>query len=283
MNHRTCALPALDGAAAQDAEHPGQPRAGARNKRRVLIVEDNIVNQEVARAMLQELDVEATSAWSGEEALEKLAQDRFDAVLMDCQMPNLDGYATTGHFRAWEQAHQKPRTLVVALTANALAGDEERCIAAGMDRYLSKPFTIEQLRDVLQPEGAGEDRSAADAPVAAANIDQPTLDRIRAMNRPNGPDLLIRVIDLYVFSSNALIDTMQASSRLDQSTSLAHAAHALKSSSANVGALTLAELCAEVEAAAKGGKMDLAKDLVKKLILEHVQVLRALQTKSQAA
>ena len=283
MNHRTCALPALDGAAAQDAEQPGQPRASARNKRRVLIVEDNIVNQEVARAMLQELDVEATSAWSGEEALEKLAQDPFDAVLMDCQMPNLDGYATTGHFRAWEQAQQKPRTLVVALTANALAGDEERCIAAGMDRYLSKPFTIEQLRVALQLEGAGEAQGAAGPPVAAANIDQPTLDRIRAMSRPNGPDLLIRVIDLYVFSSNALVDTMQASSRLEQAMSLAHAAHALKSSSANVGALTLAELCAEVEAAAKGGQMDLARDLVKKLILEHVQVLRALQAKSQAA
>ena len=67
-------------------------------------------------------------------------------------MPKLDGYQTTGRFREWEKAQQRPRTLVVALTANALAGDAEKCMAAGMDRYLSKPFTIQQLQQLLQPE-----------------------------------------------------------------------------------------------------------------------------------
>ena len=122
-----------------------QPRA-----RRVLLVEDNPVNQEVALAVLQDLGIEAVSAWSGEEALEKLMADRFDVVLMDCQMPKLDGYATTSRFRDWETEQQRPRTPIVALTANALSGDAEKCYAAGMDRHLSKPFTSDALLQVLE-------------------------------------------------------------------------------------------------------------------------------------
>jgi signal transduction histidine kinase/CheY-like chemotaxis protein/HPt (histidine-containing phosphotransfer) domain-containing protein len=285
MNHRSGAVPALAGAKAQAATTgaSGQPKPKAAARRRVLIVEDNVVNQEVARAMLQELDVEAVSAWSGEEALEKLAADRFDAILMDCQMPRLDGYATTSRFRKWEQAQQQPRTLIVALTANALAGDSEKCIAAGMDRYLSKPFTIEQLHQALRPDGVDNAVAATEAQGGNVNLDQQTLDRIRAMSRPGGPDLLVRVIDLYVSSSNALIDTMLAASRLEDAVSLAHAAHGLKSSSANVGALALAELCSEVEAAASAGRVEQALRLVKKLVTEHRQVLRALETHNVAA
>jgi CheY-like chemotaxis protein len=268
-------------AAVADSGPHGAPGAA---RRRVLIVEDNVVNQEVARAMLQELAVEAVSAWSGEEALEMLAKERYDAILMDCQMPKLDGYATTRRFREWEQAREQPRTLIVALTANALAGDAEKCIASGMDRYLSKPFTIEQLRDVIQLEGAVAPVAPADSPGGkGAILDRQTLDRIRAMSRPGGPDLLVRVVDLYVSSSSALIDTMLAASRLEDATTLAHAAHGLKSSSANVGALALAELCANVEAAAREGQVEQALGLVKKLVTEHRQVLRALEVHNAAA
>jgi two-component system sensor histidine kinase/response regulator len=285
MNHRSGAFPSLDGATAQapTAADPGRRKPKAKARRRALIVEDNVVNQEVARAMLQELDVEAVSAWSGEEALEKLAADRFDAILMDCQMPKLDGYATTRRFREWEQAQKRPRTLIVALTANAQAGDAEKCIAAGMDRYLSKPFTIEQLSSSLKPDGAESAVAAPETRPGSVTLDQQTLDRIRAMSRPGGPDLLVRVIDLYVSSSNALIDTMQAASRLEDAVTLAHAAHGLKSSSANVGALAFAELCSEVEAAASGGSTEQALVLVKRLVAEHRQVLRALEARNEAA
>jgi two-component system sensor histidine kinase/response regulator len=118
--------------------------------RRVLLVEDNPVNQELALAMLTELGVEAVSAWSGEEALVKLAADRYEVVLMDCQMPKLDGYATTRRLREWERRTGLDRTPIIALTANALNGDAARCFEAGMDRYLSKPFTIDQLHRILE-------------------------------------------------------------------------------------------------------------------------------------
>jgi signal transduction histidine kinase/CheY-like chemotaxis protein/HPt (histidine-containing phosphotransfer) domain-containing protein len=289
MNHRSGATLELTSVAPKATTVAGAGAGAGRKKpastatRRVLIVEDNVVNQEVARAMLQELNVEAVSAWSGEEALEKLTAERYDAILMDCQMPKLDGYATTGRFREWEQAQQQARTLIVALTANALAGDAERCIAAGMDRYLSKPFTIEQLRQALEPEGANSAVAAADAQSTSVLLDQQTLERIRAMRRPGGPDLLVRVVDLYVSSSNALIDTMLAASRSEDAATVAHAAHALKSSSANVGALAFAELCSELETAANGGHAERALGLVKKLVAEHRQVLRALDAQSKAA
>jgi len=118
--------------------------------RRALLVEDNPVNQELALAMLMELGVLTVSAWSGEEALVKAAAEQFDVILMDCQMPKLDGYATTRRLREWERRGGRERTPVVALTANALNGDASRCFDAGMDRYLSKPFTIDQLFRVLE-------------------------------------------------------------------------------------------------------------------------------------
>jgi two-component system sensor histidine kinase/response regulator len=285
MNHRSGATLTLTSTAPQAtaAAGAGRQQPATTATRRVLIVEDNVVNQEVARAMLQELDVAAVSAWSGEEALEKLATERYDAILMDCQMPKLDGYATTRRFREWEQAQQQPRTLIVALTANALAGDAEKCIAAGMDRYLSKPFTIEQLYHALEPDGADSAAAAAGSHSEGVVLDQQTLERIRAMRRPGGPDLLVRVVDLYVSSSNALIDTMLTASRREDAVTVANAAHALKSSSANVGALAFAELCSEVEAAANSGRAELALGLVKKLVTEHRQVLRALDAQSAAA
>jgi signal transduction histidine kinase/CheY-like chemotaxis protein len=126
--------------------------------KRALLVEDNPVNQELALAMLMELGVATVSAWSGEEALVKVAAEQFDVILMDCQMPKLDGYATTRRLRDWERRSGRERTPIVALTANALNGDASRCFEAGMDRYLSKPFTIDQLFGVLEscvPDATG--------------------------------------------------------------------------------------------------------------------------------
>ena len=251
--------------------------------RRVLLVEDNPVNQEVAQAMLQELGVEAVSAWSGEEALEKLAADRFEVVLMDCQMPRLDGYATTSRFRDWEKEQQCARTPIVALTANALTGDAEKCFAAGMDRYLSKPFTSDQLYQVL--ESCVADSAAADSEVKVetAVLDRQALGRIQALHRPGGPNLLAKVLGLYSSSSLALTDAIRTAAMSNDAESIRQAAHALKSSSANVGAMAFAELCKDVEVAAAQGKVDQARVLVDGLLAEHKKVLQALDAQNIAA
>ena len=115
----------------------------------VLLVEDNEVNQQVARRVLNMFGIQPDIAVNGEEALACVRTERFDLILMDCQMPVMDGYAATEAIRRWEQAHGRTRVPIVAMTANALAGDRERCLAIGMDDYLSKPFKRDALGVLL--------------------------------------------------------------------------------------------------------------------------------------
>jgi two-component system, sensor histidine kinase and response regulator len=115
----------------------------------VLLVEDNEVNQQVARRVLNMFGITPEIAVNGEEALASVRTEHFDLILMDCQMPVMDGYAATEAIRAWEGAHGRARVPIVAMTANAMAGDRERCLAAGMDDYLSKPFKRDALGATL--------------------------------------------------------------------------------------------------------------------------------------
>jgi two-component system, sensor histidine kinase and response regulator len=265
--------------------------------RQVLLVEDNPVNHEVTSVMLEELGVSVVSAWCGEEALEKLGRRRFEAILLDCQMPKLDGYATARQFRARELEQQLRRTPIVAVTANALSGDAEKCFDAGMDFYLSKPFTIEQLYQVLEycvPEQAGERPELRAEPTEAQTgnaeqrsadsvLDEQTLDGIRALHRPGGPNVLAKVVDLYSSSSLALAEALRAAALLKDADSVRQAAHALKSSSASVGALAFAELCKTIELAAAEGRLPEVSALVSSLVSEHQKVLQALEVHRLAA
>jgi signal transduction histidine kinase/CheY-like chemotaxis protein len=270
---------------------------------RLLLVEDNAVNQEVARAMLQELGIEAESAWNGEEALEKLAAARYEVVLMDCQMPKLDGYATTARLRELEKANGHARTPIIALTANALAGDAEKCIAAGMDGYLSKPFSIEQLSRALQPyEPVAEaGRLVTEAPhveqldatvimmkapavlAQPAVLDERALAQIRSLHRPGGPDLLGKVVGLYLTGSRTLVASMREAFASEDPDGVCQAAHSLKSSSANLGATDLTELCWTIEGMARDGNLAPAQAVLEQLIAEHERVLLALEAQTAAA
>jgi signal transduction histidine kinase/CheY-like chemotaxis protein len=137
--------------AAPAATAPPAPLAG-----KVLLVEDNLVNRMLAVAMLDNLGVEVTEADNGLAALEHMEASRFDLVLMDCQMPVMDGFEATREIRAREHGALASRTPIIAVTANALSGDSERCVQAGMDAYLAKPYTLESLREALTPWlGAG--------------------------------------------------------------------------------------------------------------------------------
>ncbi|MBC7956473.1 MAG: response regulator [Cytophagales bacterium] len=118
---------------------------------RALLVEDNSVNRLIGTAMLERLGLEVVVAEDGKEALDRLAADAFEVVLMDCQMPVMDGYQATTRLREIERMGGKRRTPVIALTANAFSGDVEQCLAAGMDAHLAKPFAIEQLHAIIVP------------------------------------------------------------------------------------------------------------------------------------
>jgi signal transduction histidine kinase/ActR/RegA family two-component response regulator len=118
---------------------------------RVLLVEDNLVNQMVGIAMLESLGLDVASSENGEEALRKMAETPFELVLMDCHMPVMDGYEATHRIREAESHDGRPRMPIIALTANAFANDVERCLAAGMDAHLAKPYSTKQLRAAIEP------------------------------------------------------------------------------------------------------------------------------------
>ncbi|MEJ0008306.1 MAG: response regulator [Steroidobacteraceae bacterium] len=266
-------------ASAQSREAKRQPITIGR----LLLVEDNPVNQEVALAILGELDLRADCAWDGEQALEKLAAERYDVVLMDCHMPKLDGYATTRRLRELEAISGQARTTIIALTANALSGDAEQCLAAGMDGYLSKPFSVDELYATLKPfasQGNGNSRASSHT---NSPLDEQALKQIRSLRHPGGPDLLKRVVDLYITHSRTLIDSLCEAIKGNDAAGVLQAAHSLKSSSANVGAKGLADLCGALEASAKAGKLTSGRAMLDSLMEEHKRVLHALEAQSAAA
>ena len=129
---------------------PTEPGATASTALRLLLVEDNAINQALAKALLQRMGHQVATAAHGREALERLSRDRFDAVFMDCQMPVMDGFDATRAIRAAEAGVLQPRIRIIAMTANAMVGDRDKCLAVGMDDYIPKPIQIDRLRQAVQ-------------------------------------------------------------------------------------------------------------------------------------
>jgi CheY-like chemotaxis protein len=144
-----------------NAATPPKPSGGPQ-KGKILLVEDNLINQKVAIGLLQHLNCEVQVAHNGKEGVEMFANGDFDLILMDCMMPVMDGYAATAAIRAKQADGAKP-TPIVALTANNISGDREKCLAAGMDDYLAKPYSMHQLQAILQRWLTPADASQASA------------------------------------------------------------------------------------------------------------------------
>ena len=203
------------------------------------------------------------------DALKLLQEDSFDLVLLDCQMPVLDGFATCRAWREFEQASGRPRLPVLALTANARDEDRQRCLAAGMDDYLAKPYSAEALYPVLarwlpaerrQPGMAsagpwgGEGEGTRRQPPAAAAIDPAAFDKIRALSPAGGDELLPQVVTAYLQAAEREFGRLEQGLAVADPSLLGKAAHALKSGSYNVGALQFAACCQAVESAAREGR-----------------------------
>ncbi|HEX2059931.1 MAG TPA: response regulator [Thermoanaerobaculia bacterium] len=220
--------------------------AEMRSDVRILVAEDNPVNQKVAVRQLQRLGFTADAVANGVEAVEAVSRGGYALVLMDVQMPDMDGFAAAREIRRREEdgAHVP----IVALTANALAGDRERCLAAGMDDYLSKPIDERELVRVLE-------RFVAAPAAAPPVLDAAVLDTLREV--AGGSDDFIRELAaIYVEDGRARVAEMRRAADANDAAGVAGAAHALKSSSGNVGAEEVRVLCAEVEAKAREGVVD---------------------------
>jgi len=260
---------------------PSRQRHGHRP--RALLAEDNPVNVEVASAMLRGLGMEVACAANGEEALEAVRANEYDLVLMDCMMPVMDGMAATAEIRRLEQQRGRARQLpIVAITANALQGDRERCLSAGMDDYISKPFSQKALADTLGrwiplPRVAGVPHPAMVASAAPPTaINQGALDAIRALSADQGEALLQRVLSAFVDDTPAQLHSLREAVDSDDTSVMRKAAHSLKSSSANVGADALARLCKQMEQLGRAERTDGAADLMRELEQEFQSVRHSL-------
>ena len=276
-------------------EAPATP--ATRHPHRLLLVEDNPVNLAVATRLLDALGYDADTAGDGEQALACMARHAYDLVLMDCQMPVLDGYATTHRWREREAAQPgRPRLPIVAMTANAMAEDRGRCLQAGMDDYLSKPLSRQRMQTCLerwldhdrpaaeaapdldtdtdtdtpvapvapatapmQPEAPAADAAPANAEVAlSAPSNVPVLDvEVLDELREFAGDDVQSILDLFLSDAPLLIGELEQGAAAGDTTRMADAAHTLKSSSANVGALSLSTVAARIESGARGGSLRL--------------------------
>ena len=296
------------------AEAPSAPASSAlRIKARVLMAEDNGVNQFVARNMLKSLGCEFDMVGNGREALEAVQRGGYDLVLMDCQMPVMDGYEATRAIRTWELAQDPPRRVpIVALTANALVGDADLCRAAGMDDHLAKPYSRQQLGTVMagwlpahRVEGMPASKAAAPAaatPVAAptaaapaaaapaavpaaprpsapadAALDPRALANIRALDVDGEASVLDEVIGIYLDEAPRHLASLHAAIRSSDAAAITRTAHAFKSASQNVGATRLGELCRELEAQGKAGDLAASALLVRQVDHHFAAVRRLLQ------
>jgi diguanylate cyclase (GGDEF)-like protein len=216
---------------------------------RVLVAEDNRTNQMVAAGMLAMNGCECAFAANGREAVEAARRNRFDLILMDCSMPEMDGYEATAHIRNFEEPLGR-RTPIVAMTANTQRGDAEKCLAAGMDDYLAKPITLVELRQKLErwlaKNAAGGAAMLPDtglSDIDGSPLDHDVFDKLREILGPALPQSIAPFLE----DTPAYLDQLEQAV-LDGDTDTARAmAHAIKGSSGNLGATTLSHIAKEAE------------------------------------
>jgi len=259
----------------------------------ILLAEDDPVNQEVACSMLEILGYRVQVVANGRDAVDALAHTTYDLVLMDCGMPEMDGLEATRAIRAREAAHGQAPLPIIALTAHAMIGYRAQCLSAGMDDYLSKPFTPEQLHLVLarwlphasEPsvsQGASVLTQAPAHPTPrVAPLDPQTLNNLRALQRAGTPCMLDKVVQLYYSNAPRLLATLREAVARGDAPTLQHTAHRLKSSSGNVGALGLVTLCQDLESMGREHCLTRAAAVLATLETEYVAVQQALEAEVQ--
>ena len=252
---------ALPGAThTSDATQASESSATGRGRYWILVVDDDAINRLVAENQLEDLGFEFEAVENGKQALQAVERRNFDAILMDCQMPELDGYETTRRIRRREAASR--RTVIIAVTAHAMKGEREKCLAAGMDDYVSKPFRGEDLQAMLDRwlligdvENQTTEKSLVDrekAPAVSAPLERrPALDpeplaAAHKLGRKTGKDLAGQMIKIFRHEGPARVDKMRQALAEKNHATLAAAAHSLGGSSRYMGAMTLAKLCREL-------------------------------------
>lgn len=245
---------------------------------RILVAEDDVVNQAVAVRMLEKRGYEVDTVDNGREAVEALDRVRYDLVFMDCHMPQMDGYRATEEIRRREMsgAGESGHVPIVALTASALAGDAEKCFAAGMDGFVAKPVRPEQLDEALErwtPASAVPDLPSE---TGAAAVDTEVLAALGVLGQEASGESHLRrrprLIDTFLSATLDRLETLRQSLAQGDSSTLEEVAHTVKGSCASLGALHMSSLCADLEAACRAGDLTRAALLLPQIHAEFVRV-----------
>ena len=238
----------------------------------VLLVEDDPVNRQVALPMLEKMGHRVEVAVNGREAVEAVARTPYAVVLMDCQMPEMDGFEATMAIR---RAEGDRRTPIIAMTANAMRSDREKCLAAGMDDYLSKPFRRDELATTLgRWVGAGNTLSAK---VRAGPLDEGALEQLRELEKGSGAGLVADLVSTYLTSAEEGMLQLSAAVAAEDLEAVAAVAHRLRGSSGAVGALPLARALAELERAGSAGDIAASRAAVAEVVAQLARARPALE------
>jgi PAS domain S-box-containing protein len=251
-------------AAVAVTEQAARPVPGAL---RILVAEDNAVNQQLAVLLLQKLGYRADVAGDGTEAIEALERQPYDVVLMDVQMPEMDGMEATRRIHQRWPAETRP--YIIAVTANAMEGDREACLAAGMDDYISKPIREEELA-ISITRSLGR---RSPGPGSKAILDPAALERLR--QAIGSDDAVSQLARTFVEDTERILAVLRGDITSGRAAETRRQAHSLKSTAATFGAMDLSALCRELESVADTGSLDGTKDLLARIQDEFARVRAA--------
>ncbi len=248
--------------------------AKRRTKAHVLVVEDNVVNQKVAARTLEHMGYRVDVAANGLEAVDALTGVPYGAVLMDCQMPDMDGYEATREIRRRQGTRR--RTPIIAMTAGASHDDEAKCLAAGMDDYLSKPVRPAELARVLQRWiDNGQQASVTLESTLSGVLDPDALEALKALDEQS-PGEVAAIVRMFLTETRSRLDALLQGASADAE-AVARTAHSLKGSCATLGTASLAALCGELEEACAAADHSLIETTLVRLDEEYQHVAAALR------
>jgi signal transduction histidine kinase/DNA-binding response OmpR family regulator/HPt (histidine-containing phosphotransfer) domain-containing protein len=282
----------------QSAIPPVKTRDKFRSDLNVLAVEDNSTNLELLVATLKIFGCRADIAMNGEEAVNAVKQNSYDLIFMDCQMPVMDGYKATGIIRDLETRNgHKAKSVIIAITANVLQGEKEKCLAAGMDDYMGKPFTQSQLQAILNkwfggkfsyPEKQKSKKKKAKVNTGAEKtqklkypeeekddivpVDLSVLRNLEKLQIEGEASVVGNIINAYLNGSQSLVSGLREMLSAKDLQALQQTAHSLKSSSANIGAMRLSTISKDLEMKCKNNSLDNIDYLVQSIETEFPRV-----------
>jgi CheY-like chemotaxis protein len=252
---------------------------------RVLLVEDNQVNQELAKEILEMLGLTVDIANDGAEAVQAYLNGRYDLIFMDCQMPNMNGYEATRCIREIEQVEQKDSgklVPIVALTAHAFEDAEKACFEAGMSDYLSKPYNVRQMNNMIGrwlkriPKKQLAESVTTQDNLIKESFNFHILDNLKALQKQSGSNLLKKVVTIYLNIATGQIEQIEQAIERGDFQTIKEVAHSMKSSSANLGAEGISALCNNMEKAGQEKNAEVASQLFEQLKKEYENVKKIL-------